>query len=268
MNNLAAIPGRQNLIGHTLYDGETNRYLQAVLYDPKKRLVNTVNLDHIANGFYQGQFSPSGSYTSLAGYILVYTDEARTSRDNGYDIEPIQVDVKTVDQMGGGGGFDIDYKKVREIISEEIAKLDLPKTYNDTILHKAIKSLEKSISGEIQAIEMPAMPTIPAMPDNSEEFMSIVNAVKELQNKVDPLEGYKTALNKIADLLIKLDKKELRLRMEDIKSISKTVKNNKEINISKLELDEVKRIVAKEGLSLRKDLQPLELNVYKILKKV
>lgn len=96
-------------------------------------LLATVNLTDKGSGRFTGDWLVAQDSTGLGFDVdittSVYTDSGYTTKSANYADETNEYRVETLQMhhLGGGGGVDINYKKVREIIKEELAKLEMPK---------------------------------------------------------------------------------------------------------------------------------------------
>jgi hypothetical protein len=96
---------------------------------------------------------PNGNGRQLRVISVVYEDSGYTSRNVNYQVEENTIVVRDMNIMGhGGGGSDIDYKKVREIVKEELAKLPPYPELNLSDIKNDIKDAVKSILSQIRAI--------------------------------------------------------------------------------------------------------------------
>ena len=69
--------------GLTLAQGEINLYPQVKIYDSNDNLDATVNLSHVADGFYNGTWTPNTSEYHY-GNAIVYTDAGHTVESTTY----------------------------------------------------------------------------------------------------------------------------------------------------------------------------------------
>jgi len=73
----------QLTIGLTLAEGEVNQFPQVKIYDEADNLDATVNLAHVADGFYNGTWTPNTTEFHYANAII-YTDGAHTIESTTY----------------------------------------------------------------------------------------------------------------------------------------------------------------------------------------
>ncbi len=74
----------QLLLELKLADGDTTKFPQVIVYTDAGATEATVNLSHVANGIYQGTYTPNNEGHFSASYI-VYNDGAHTQVANKYD---------------------------------------------------------------------------------------------------------------------------------------------------------------------------------------
>jgi hypothetical protein len=68
-----------------LEDGATNQFPRALVYDPDENLLQTIDLDHSANGLYvpgTPYVMPNEDYIRIVG--IVYSDSGHTTLNTGY----------------------------------------------------------------------------------------------------------------------------------------------------------------------------------------
>ncbi|MDD5220981.1 MAG: hypothetical protein PHV11_10465 [Candidatus Bipolaricaulis sp.] len=165
---------------------------------------------------------PSGNGRQLRVITVVYEDNGYTSRNANYQVEENTVVVRDMNIMGhsGGGGSDIDYKKVREIVKEELGKLppypvleDIKKQIKDalkavlrqikdipeadlTIIRDDIAQLSQSISN------IPPFPDIPVFDYSKLDEIKVLLSLLEKSPKIERLKDY-SDIKKISKETIK-----------------------------------------------------------------
>jgi hypothetical protein len=169
---------------------------------------------------------PSGNGRQLRVITVVYEDSGYTSRNVNYQVEENNIVVRDMNIMGhsGGGGSDIDYKKVREIVKEELAKLPpYPKLDLSDVI-KEIKTSVKSILSQIRAIPEADLTPI------EEQIGQLVKAISNIPPAPEPkdfdyskLEDIKSALKKINTDIVVLEKQPKIERLKDFTEIKKAV---------------------------------------------
>lgn len=103
-------------------------YVQAVIRNAKTdAIIATLNLDSKGSQRFTREWQVVSDPTGLGLYITVtttvYTDSGYTTKSTAYAVE--QYELLIQDRInpfirGGGGGADVDYKRIRKIIQEEI----------------------------------------------------------------------------------------------------------------------------------------------------
>jgi len=109
-------------------------------------LLATVNLDDKGGQRFTGNWLVAQDSTGLGFDIdittSVYTDSGYTTKSANYADETNEYRVEVLQtSFGGGGGADINYKRVREIIKDELDKLSFPATDTselDKLLRKVL----------------------------------------------------------------------------------------------------------------------------------
>jgi hypothetical protein len=87
-----AVPGIQTQIRLQLADGKVNQFPRAFVYDGAGSLDDTIDLTHIADGLYSGDWTPTNTGEHCAS-IIVYKNGSYTQVNKAYDqvCEPISV---------------------------------------------------------------------------------------------------------------------------------------------------------------------------------
>jgi len=113
----------------------TAYYVQAKIYNSRTNvLLSTVNLTNSGGGRYQNTWSVPGDSSGQGFYVdiklNVYTDSGYTVPSSNYAQENrvylVQERLNANRMGGGGGGVDIDYKKISKIIDDAVGKISIP----------------------------------------------------------------------------------------------------------------------------------------------
>lgn len=205
-------------------------------------LLATVNLTDKGGQRFTGEWLVAQDQTGLGFDVdittSVYTDSGYTTKSANYADETNEYRVEVLQtSFGGGGGMDIDYKKVREIIKEELEKLSFPATDTselDKLLRKVltrvnvlpdttadysenfdeikskIDSQEKpekvNLEPIIQSIDRMAQAHAEVLSDTKNSIESIDlrttgKTMKELAEKVDEAFNLKKALKELIKMI-------------------------------------------------------------------
>lgn len=176
---------------------------------------------------------PNGNGRQLRIITVVYEDSGYTSRNINYQVEENNIVVRDMNIMGhSGGGSDVDYKKVREIVKEELAKLPPFPELDLLDIKKDIKTSVMAILSQIRAI--PEAKEI----DLTEITVKIDDLVKAITN-IPPVEfdyskfgELKDKLNKIQINIANLRPSEKIERLKDFTEIKKAVsESNKQTEL-------------------------------------
>ena len=111
-------------------------YIQAVIKNAKTLVtLDTVNLTDNGDRLFSYNWHTPHDAVGLGMYIIiittVYTDSGYTTKSEVYaeQTDTYKIEINQA-HFGGGGGSDIDYRRLRKIIQEELEKLpkvELPK---------------------------------------------------------------------------------------------------------------------------------------------
>jgi hypothetical protein len=142
----------------------TTYYVRAVIRNARTdALIDTLNLtDNGSRRFTKSWLAPADP-TGLGLDILVtytvYTDSGYTTKAENYGERFDEHTVLTRIQHGGGGGADVDYKKVRKIIQEELAGLPKPLPFpempNIPFYLQPVLNALSGLRKDLQAIDIP-----------------------------------------------------------------------------------------------------------------
>ena len=126
--------------------------------------------------------SGQGFWISIV--TTVYSDSGYTTQSQNYGVEAntylVQERVNT--NLGiGGGGSDISYKKIREIVKEEIDKINIPEPIpfpkiKDVDVIGPISVLKKEIDKKIDSIIFPEFPSFDSIIEKIDSVISLLNA--------------------------------------------------------------------------------------------
>jgi len=175
---------------------------------------------------------PNGNGRQLRVITVVYEDAGYTSRNVNYQVEENTVVVRDMNIMGhsGGGGSDIDYKKVREIVKEELAKLPPYPSLNLSDIKKQIKDAVKSILSQIRAI--PEVDLTQIEDNISQLVQAITNIPPQKDFDYSNFKDLKDKLTKIQIQISELRPSEKIERLKDFKDIKKAVsESNKQTEL-------------------------------------
>lgn len=177
----------------------TTRYVQAVVYNSDTRAVlATKSLTDNGNRWFSASYKlPYDNVYQRGRFILiittVYNDAGYTTKSDNYQQESeeylILEPFNNHGQFGGGGGADIDYKKLREIVKEELASaekpepMQMPKPMDHTEL---IKEVAQTIANKIDT----AIGGIP--PPEKVDLRTIEKDISALEKQIASMSAPKT----------------------------------------------------------------------------
>jgi len=186
---------------------------------------------------------PSGNGRQLRVISVVYEDSGYVSRNPNYQVEENNIVVRDMNVMGhsGGGGSDIDYKKVREIVKEELDKLPPYPSNGLSEIRRAIKEAVKTIVREIDNIPEADLSGIE---DNISQLVKAISNIPPQEDfdysKIDEIKR-KLSILEASVLDININPKIERLKdYNDIKKAVSEVNKNSETLLNEIldKLDE------------------------------
>jgi chaperonin cofactor prefoldin len=222
-------------------------YVRATVYDAKTReVLDTLDLDSHTNQEYSKEWrtphDPTGLGRSIAIMTRVYTDSGYTTFSDIYGQEEVTHLIKGSTIHGGGGG-DVSYKKIRDIVKEEIEKIEMPQMEVDlSYIEKKLQELEDRydnikidlspvldrLDKSIKKIKIPKPEKTNLKPLEKEVSMSrdeIITAIEKAKTKLEKerdtiiKESYKAdeTIKKIEDKINKLFNKwgDIKIRLSD-----------------------------------------------------
>lgn len=169
-------------------------YVRAVIRDSVSgATLDTVNLTDQGNQRFTHNYAAPQDGSGFGRYIdvttTVYSDSGYTTRTGVYADESQTYVVKEyTGNLGGGGGSDVSYKKIREIVREEIEKqekVEMPEMPEQKDLTPAIAAMESRI---VEAIRSIPQPDKPEKLDLSPVLASVDDAVNTMLLAVDQKE--------------------------------------------------------------------------------
>jgi hypothetical protein len=168
---------------------------------------------------------PSGNGRQLRITSVVYSDSGYTTRKTDYQVEETDIVVRDMHVMEhGGGGSDVDYKKIRKIVKEELAKLPPYPITDLSDIRLQIKDAKNAISGLIRGLPDVDLSNIE---DNISQLVKVIASIPPYpeQEKFD-YSGINEIIDKIKELkngLVILEKQPKFERMKDYNEIKKVV---------------------------------------------
>lgn len=216
-------PGEQFPITYRISDpsDSTTYYVQAKIYNSRTNtLLDTVNLADQGNGVFRQNWQVVGDSSDQGLFIdinvNVYTDSGYTAVSSNYQQENrqylVQERVNTHRFGGGGGGVDIDYKKIKKIVDEAITNIATPRDYSEKLteiyncvedikagkivniskLSNDISSLSESLKGEIKGSAESfdgLREQVLVGFENLTNTISEIPTTETIENKIDSLKG-------------------------------------------------------------------------------
>lgn len=169
----------------------TEYYPQVTIRDAiSAETIDTVNLALVAGSqslymsLWQAPADVSGAGFQINMTVKVYTDSGHTSISDTKAIE--NRDYLVFDRLrhlGGGGGVDIDYKRVARMLSEELDKRPYPTPDIPKYDQKPVLDALERISEEVRGIVIP----LPKETDLTPVLTSLANHVDRLVAEIREL---------------------------------------------------------------------------------
>lgn len=230
-------------------------YVQAVVRNSASGTVlETINLtdngDQRFTGTYQTGPDGSGNGFYIDVTTTVYTDAGYTTKSGNYGIEAETYHVIQAwsHALGGGGGFspDVNYEKVRQIVQEELGKLEKPEPPVIPDLMPELLRLEQRLTASVGAINIPEQKEVDLEPVLQEVRTSVDNAINTLLLAVDSKEVTpETDLSSVLSAIEGLPNEEL---VNAAKQLSEAVNTIKEILDTQEDVSQMKQ-AAEEFMS-------------------
>ena len=245
MANIKCEPGDTIDLSVALYDGATNQYPQAKIYDTGGNLVTTIDLSHIANGLYQGTYTPSGAYKHLTVHYIIYSDSGHTTENTlysrtmdklyiNYDYKPPSFGMATVEAT-------ISTKDKKELVKEIIEKIGLSELLDEIRKKSEFNPKKDKVKTDIK---IPAI----SMRDTKERL----DEIKKLIGKIQTMD-YRSLFEKTENGL-KMFKDTLAVGIKNIKSSIGSI-----VAIKKTEkITSPQDGLIDEIIELKESLSPLE----------
>jgi hypothetical protein len=182
-------PGEEFVISRQLNDPADSGtyYMQAVIRNAKTdAIIQTVNLDNKGNQRFTKTWKVAYDPTGLGLYITitttVYTDSGYATPSTDYGIEQHEhlIQDRVNPYMLPQASPDIDYKKIRKIVQEELGTLPKPADQKEPDLLPISEGLQAVIS-EVRAIKIPQ----PEKTDLQPVLRQIESVLKAVKDKRD-----------------------------------------------------------------------------------
>ena len=192
-------------------------YVRAVVLNANTRdTIDTIDLTDNGNGYFYKDWNvpvyQDDTYIDIL--VTTYDDSGYTQINGMYGTEKFQYVIRDPRaSVGGGFGTDIDYKKVRQIVKEELEMLPTPAMPEIDLI-----PLFNRLSGLEQLIKE----NKPKNPDYSGILSSINDLKTKLSDRIDKNKPEKTDLSNIES---KIDSLEGKLGNEFKKSAKEVVKD-------------------------------------------
>jgi uncharacterized protein YjbJ (UPF0337 family) len=175
----------------------TGYYVRAVVRNSLTDVVlKTINLADAGGGRFEGTYlvpPADGTYFDIT--TMVYSDAGYTTQDTMYADETNQYlgAIRWGLQYwnaGNGGGADIDYKKIRKIVEEEVGKITtLSQEEVSGIVSKATNEIQKAIESTHKAVSDIVIPEV-VIPEQKEVDLSPVqNKLQEVTMLIGELKA-------------------------------------------------------------------------------
>ena len=201
---------------HDWSDTDTN-YVQAVIRNARTdEVLATLNLTDKGNRRFSKTWQVKADPSGLGFYITitttVFTDAEYTTKNSNYGEEMNTYLVDERKRNFGGGGNDVDYKKIRNIFKEE--KDDLKLILEQEVLPKLVTFDYPLILNAIGALssQIEASKSGPVtIPNYTENLIAIVQQIQALESSFSSLQ----------ENLPKVNFEPLEAKMEEMKGIFK-----------------------------------------------
>ncbi len=180
-------------------------YIQATLYNMRDNtVIQTVNLTDQGSRIFSKEISAPGDSSGQGRWISistrVYTDSGFTSLSPIHKEESREYKViRRIISLGGGGGSEVDYKKIGAILTEVVGKIPQPKEISLVPLEQAIQD----VGDKVDSIHIPTTDLSPVLGAIRGLKNDLENTIKSIPkpDKVD----FSPVMQKLA-LLDNLDK--------------------------------------------------------------
>lgn len=239
----------------------TTYYVRAVIRNAKTDAIISVNGLNYVNLTDNGDrrftkpwrvpADPTGEGFDVLITYTVYTDSGYTTKDQNYGEKFDRFRIEHTPRTGGGGA-DVDYKRIKKIVEEELTKLDIPKAKDVdlTPLSNAIQS----VIGEVRGINIPKPQPVNLQP-LAAQIDALSQSLAEVEDKV------KTAI--MEKEIPQTDLTEIQSAMEEIRQ------QMAKLDFSNLDKtsDTATQLLERIKQFYRMDMDELKDNISKLEKK-
>ncbi len=180
--------------------------MQAVIKSAVTRAVlATVSLTDRGNGYFDYEWrtivDKDGQGTQITIVTSVYADSGYTTRSDSYGDKGEAYTILDIQRLaGGGGGGDVDYKKIEKIVSKVIGDVESTET-PEVDLSPVLEGLKK-LQKLVGAIEIPEIEIIP---EHVCDDAPILEAISKLSDAVQNIPTDTPDAVDLSPVLDKLD---------------------------------------------------------------
>lgn len=249
--------------GLTDHTDSNTYYVRAVIRNARTdELLDTVNLTDQGNRRFSYPWQVPADTSGEGFYILitttVYSDSGYTSKSDLYreEFSTYLVADRMNPNLGvGGGGADIDYKKVRKIIEEELKKLKLPEQVDLAPVLEAVKQIpapteqkDVDFSPLTKKIDEIMPQLLAAMKESHGKMREdCATYMKEMQTCMESIKAFCTEYKEIAGG----ETEEMKKAMEEFVGKTNDV------------IEKIKTFLVEDMSAMREDMKKLGKNVKK-----
>lgn len=224
----------------------TTYYVRAVIRNARTdALIETVNLTDNGNRRFTYPWQVPADPSGLGFYILVtttvYEDSGYTTKSSLYgekfEEHLVQTRPNPNVSFGGPGGADVSYKKIREIVKDELGKLELPTPEKPQQIDlEPVSDALQAILTEVRGIDIPKA--------EKPDLGPVLKAIEGLRGAIEAIQIPETDLTPvlaaIAELQSTLDTASLDKTSEAATGILERIKQ-----FYGMDIEEVKAAIAK-----------------------
>ena len=232
-------PGDTISLSVSIDDGTTTLYPQSKLYDVDGNLIDTVNLTHLADGYYQGSYTPNGNYKHLTAHYRIYTDSGHTVLSDYAAVSDKIYVAYDAKNFGGGGVVQGLTKKEIESIAKLVWESDEAKKLKELIAKKSEFDPQKDLVKT--NIEIPTV-NLREIKDSLNTLLSEVKNKKTISGK-----DYFPELKKLKDLILGIripDNKELKQKLDLIQQSVSSL-HSPQVKFSEQEISKIAGLIGR-----------------------
>ena len=241
-------PGEKFIIARQIYipSDTTTYYVRAYIRNAESdTLLDTVDLvdkgDQRFRGTWYVPMDPSGQGFYVTILTKVFTDSGHTTESDTYGRteEEFLIQQRWNAALGGGGGVDVDYKKVRRKIQEEMKGIKLPETKNITKYNTVQEKVVVDLSPIMKAMDGFGSRIDGIKPAKETDLSPVIKELRGLADRISGIKLPNIDLGPVVERINELSQEVIN-KNKTIEGAFQTLKGRKFVELKVMQKDKTK----------------------------